>query len=116
MTMEEITFSVLWFVTQELLGGLFWPLVTLVVVLALIVLAGLIRGRGRAWRLAALIGVVVAVAAGLLAPGATKSALAEVSQPTDWMALAGVMLGTGLGAALLVTGVLGLISGRNPQS
>jgi len=114
--MEEITFAVLWFTTQELLGGLFWPLVTLFVVLALIVLAGLVRGRGRAWRLAALIGVVVAIAAGLLAPWITKSSLAEVTQPTDWMALAGIMLGTGLGSALLVTGVLGLISGRAAQS
>lgn len=114
--MEEITFAVLWFTTQELLGSLFWPLVTLFVVLALIVLAGLVRGRGRAWRLAALIGMAVAITAGLLAPGITQSSLSEVTQPTDWMALAGIMLGAGLASALLVTGVLGLISGRAAQS
>lgn len=110
--MEELTFSVLWYVTQELLGGLFWPLVALVAALALIVLAGLVRGRFRAWRLAALVGVVVAIAAALLAPWFTKSSLAEVTQLTDWFALLGIGLGAGVGSALLVTGVLGLVAGR----
>jgi uncharacterized membrane protein len=110
--MEEVTLSVLWYVTQELLGGLFWPAVVLVAVLALVVLAGLVRGRFRAWRLAALVGVVVAIAAALLAPWITKSSLGEVTQLTDWLALAGIGIGAGVGSALLVTGVTGLIAGR----
>jgi hypothetical protein len=110
--MEEITFAVLWYVTQELLGGLFWPFVALIVVLAVGVLAGLVRGGGRVWRLAAMIGLVVGIAAGLLAPGITQSSLAEVRQPTDWMALVGIMLGAGIGSALLVMGAAGLMRGR----
>lgn len=114
--MEEITLSVLWFVTQELLGGWFWPLVAVAAVLALAVLAGLVRGRGQSWRLPALIGLGVGIAAGLLAPMLTQSSLAEVRQPSDWMALGAVVLGAALGAGLLVAGLSGLVQGRAVRS
>jgi hypothetical protein len=113
--MEEITFAVLWYVTQELLGGLFWPFVALIVVLAAGVLAGLVRGGGRVWRLAALAGLAVGILAGFLAPAITQSSLAEVRQPTDWMALFGIMLGAGVGTALLVMGAAGLMRGRTAR-
>lgn len=110
--MSEITLPVLWAVAQELFGALFLPLLAVALALAVLTVLGLVRGGARVWRLALGLGVALGLAVALLAPALTRSSLAEVATPTDYVLMVAIFVGVSAGVALLIAGGAGLLQGR----
>lgn len=105
-----LVINILW---ELALGAAPWLLAALAVWTALMVVAS---QRGADWRAglpgAVTVAVVVAVAAFLWVPGATRSSLRELTYWVDWANLVAVALGFAGAAVLLAWPVFAMQRGR----
>jgi len=116
--MEELTFSTLIAVFEEIFGsGLFWALVVVAVLITAAYVYVLIRDRALSMRkflLAQLSMPVGAVAAVAFVLYITNSGLRHMGGPIDWLVLLGIAALGAVGFAILVYVVQSLV--HRPQS
>ncbi|EXL08546.1 hypothetical protein BG46_03310 [Brucella anthropi] len=104
--MQELTFTTLIAVLQEMFGsGLFWTLVVVAVLVTLAYLYVLLRDRAVSWRkfLWAQVAMPIgAVAAVVFVQTITSSGLRDIGGPIDVVVLLAVAAMGAIGAAILV--------------
>lgn len=101
-------------VFQEMLGGLFWPLVAFIVLGALALFAVLVRDRGidsRRLVRAELVGLVGGFFGIWLMLAITNSRLADIGGPIDWVLTIAIWAAGAVGATIAGYVVLSLIGG-----
>ena len=114
--MEEFTVGTFLAVFEEMFGRvLFWVLVAAALAVTLAWAYVLIRDRRVSWRkflLAQLSMPVGAVGAVWFVMWMTKSSMADIGGPIDWIVLLGVAVAGAVGLAMLVYVVQSLLRGR----
>ncbi|MFN3658109.1 MAG: DUF5368 domain-containing protein [Pseudolabrys sp.] len=109
--MRELDPLVFVAVLQEMLGGLFWPLIALVVVGAVAFVGVIVRDRGihaRRFLIAELVGVAGGFAGIWFVLAITSSQLSDVGGPIDWVLMLAIWLAGAVGATVVVYIVLSL--------
>lgn len=108
--MKDFTLETLWAISAEMFGWMFWPLLVLAAVIALLLLVALVRRRGfKGWpaRGAVILGVLAAIAAAAYAPAMTQASFDNLHGIVDWTFLALIAIGTFIAATLSVFAVFG---------
>lgn len=108
--MKELEPSVFLAVFQEMLGGLFWPLLILIVVVAVAFLALLVWERTiSARRLigAQALGLLGGAAALILMVKVSSSGFMDAAGPIDWLLIAAVFVVGAIGATVVFYTIAG---------
>lgn len=117
--MKDMTFATLIAVFEEMFGtGIFWGMVALAALITGLYLYVLIRDRAMSMRkflLAQLAMPVGAVAAVGFVLAITRSTLADMGGPVDWLVLAGIAALGAVGFAILVYVVQSLVRGAQAE-
>jgi hypothetical protein len=114
--MEELTLTTLLAVFQEMFGfWLFWAMVAVAVIITLAYLYVLIRDHSMSMRkflLAQLSMPFAGAAAVWFVLWVTKSSLADMGGPIDWIMMLGIFAVGAVGGAILVYTLQSLIRGK----